>query len=342
MNAYIIQNENALFYECNFSCDNAIFLKINDDKAYFITDSRYTFEAKECAKSVLVIDGGRNLLQKTAELIKTNNVRSVIFDPSEWSVEKIEMLKNFLSINLTQSLNFSHAKRQIKLKDEIQLIKQASKEGKKAFDRFCEFIKECGIGLSEKELHFNAEYLFKDKGRLDISFSPIVAINENASKPHALPSDKILKNGDLLLVDGGVKYNRYCSDRTRTVEVRENFNFSKNQIFTDKEKQRAYDTVLLAQETAIKMIKPGIKAGDIDKTARDIIKKAGYEIFFIHSTGHGVGLDIHEFPLILNNSETIIEENMVFTIEPGIYIPNKFGIRIEDMVVVTKNGADVI
>ena len=181
------------------------------------------------------------------------------------------------------------------------------------------------------------------KAKYDISFNPIVAINENAAKPHALPTSKKLQKNDLILVDAGIKYERYCSDRTCTsVADFENFSFKREQKFKDKKHQKIYDIVLKAQELTIKNAKSGMMAKDVDKIARDYISKAGYGEYFVHSTGHGVGLDIHEFPNINSKNEMIIEENMVFTVEPGIYIPDLFGVRIEDTVAIQNSKAVIL
>lgn len=181
-----------------------------------------------------------------------------------------------------------------------------------------------------------------DNGKYDLSFDPIVAINANSAKPHALPTEVNLKRNDLLLVDAGIKYKRYCSDRTCTSRVYEDIDFERSQHFTKKERQKVYDIVLKAQLTAIKKARVGMMAKDIDKLARDVIEKAGYGKYFIHSTGHGVGLDIHEHPYINSRSETIIENGMVFTIEPGIYLPEKFGVRIEDTIVMKDGKAQIL
>ena len=180
-------------------------------------------------------------------------------------------------------------------------------------------------------------------GKLDISFEPIVAINENAAKPHALPTTKKLKLNDLILVDAGIKYKRYCSDRTCTSVVDfEKFSFKREQKFKNEKHQKVYDIVLKAQLNAIEKTRVGMKASEVDKLTRDVIGKAGFGKYFIHSTGHGVGLDIHEFPNINSKSDVIIEENMVFTIEPGIYLPNEFGVRIEDTIVMQKGKAVIL
>lgn len=342
MAAFILRNENAIYHECGFSCDNVYYLSLGE-KSYFITDSRYTFEAKESVQGAVVIEGyRRDLLKTVKKLLKQNGIKKIHFDPEEWSVAAYERVQKSLHVKWIPKSNFSQKRRIIKSEKEIKILKKAVKFGAEAFDRFADFINEKGIGLTEEELHFEAENIFKDRGRFGLSFSPIVALNENAAKPHALPSKKVLKKGDLLLVDGGVLFKRYCSDRTRTVEVDGEINFSKKQTFKNKTRQKVYDIVLKAQEASIKAAKPGMLASEVDKIGRDIITKAGYGDFFIHSTGHGVGVDIHELPVIGASSKDVLEEGMVFTIEPGIYLPNEFGVRIEDMLLVTKNGVKVL
>ncbi len=343
MKPFIVKNENAMYFECGFSCDNGYFLHLKKQN-YFITDSRYTFEASEVIKNAEVLLGDRgDLLGTIKEILKKNSIKSLVYNPNEWSVSEFKRLSEDMNLEFIAQPNFSQIKRIKKNKKELKILKKASKLGAKAFDKFAKYVRKNGIGKSEARLHFEAEKIFKSYGKLGLSFSPIVAINENAAKPHALPSEtKILKEGDLLLLDAGVIYKRYCSDRTRTAEVNENFNFKKKQIFKDEEKQKIYNIVLKAQKASIKAVKIGAKASDIDKAGRDVIQKAGYGEYFIHSTGHGVGVDIHELPNINSKSDTIIEEGMVFSIEPGIYLPNKFGVRIEDVVIATKKGAKVI
>ncbi len=339
---YITNNENAMFYECGFSCDNGYFLKLKN-KAYFITDARYTSEAEEYIKNAKVIEGDRrDLLLSVREILHKKKAKKLVFDPNTWSVSEFERLSKDLGINFLQRENFSQKKRIVKSDEEIKILKKASQKGAKAFDKFAKFVREKGVGLSEEELFFEAEKILKNKGKLGLSFSPIIGINENAAKPHALPSKKKLKEGDLLLFDAGVLYKRYCSDRTRTAEVGADFNFKKEQKFKDKFRQKIYDLVLRAQEASIKAVRLGVKASEIDKAGRDVIEKAGYGKYFIHSTGHGVGVDIHELPVIGRRGDTIIEENMVFSVEPGIYLPGRFGVRIEDVVVSTAKGAEIL
>ena len=189
-----------------------------------------------------------------------------------------------------------------------------------------------------------AETFLSEYGKYNLSFDAIIAINENSAKPHAHPSSKLYTEKDLLLFDGGIKYQRYCSDRT--VTFGNNLNVSstmqREQKFKKKKYQKIYDIVLKAQETTIKKARVGMKASQIDAIGRDIINKAGYGKYFVHSTGHGVGLDIHEYPNISSRSDVILEENMVFTVEPGIYLPDEFGVRIEDTLVMNSKKAIIL
>lgn len=341
MKNFILQNENAIYYECNFSCDNVIFLNFDDEKI-FITDSRYEIEAKQYAKNVTVLISS-NLIESAKELIQKRKIKKIIFDPNDLSYTIFTTLNENLKTQFVPLANFSKQKRIIKNDDEIKLLKKAAKLGKDGFREFAKYIKKNGFKKSEQYLNFKAYEKMSKCGKLDISFEPIVAINENAAKPHALPTSKKLKLNDLILVDAGVKYKRYCSDRTCTSSVNfENFSFKREQNFKNKKHQKIYDIVLKAQQTAIQNAQVGMKASQIDKLARDVIEKAGYGKYFVHSTGHGVGLDIHEFPNINSKSDVIIEENMVFTIEPGIYLPNEFGVRIEDTIVMKDKKAEIL
>ena len=336
---YILKNENAIFYECGFSCDNVIFVKLGSE-AFFITDSRYVSEAKEYVKNAQVIGGDRrDLFETLREYLQ--KVKEITYDPNEWSVSEFEKL-SLADVAFIKEANFSQQKRIIKTKEEIEILSKASSLGKEAFDNFAKYLLEKGLHVSEERLHFEAENIFKNYGELGLSFSPIVAFGKNAAKPHALPTKDILQQGELILVDAGIKYQRYCSDRTRVCEFSKKLNFEKSQVFSDAKKQKIYDTVLKAQEAGIKKAKAGVRACEVDFACRDVIDKAGFGAFFIHSTGHGVGLDIHELPVIGTRSETILEEGMVFTIEPGIYLDGEFGVRIEDTVVVTATGVELL
>jgi Xaa-Pro aminopeptidase len=335
---YILKNENAIYYEIGYSCDNGILIALENLKLFF-TDSRYFEEAKEIVRNRgEVVEASRNLIDTAVEFLKKEGVKSLQFDPYEWSVAEFEKLSS-LDIEFLPKPHLSKEKRIIKREQEIQYISTAVKYGRAGFQRFKDYLAVKGLGKKERELQFKMKTIIQQKGDLQLSFSPIVALNENTSKPHALPTDRRLSSGDLVLVDAGVKYKRYCSDRTET------FMFQKTKFSSVKmtpKVQNIYDTVQKAHDEAIAKAKVGMKASEIDKIARTVIENAGFGKNFLHSTGHGVGLDIHEFPNISQSSDVVIEENMVFTIEPAIYIPNFMGVRIEDMVVMKKDGAKVL
>ena len=337
-------NENAVYYACGYSNDNCIYLTCGSE-SFLITDSRYTLDAtksleKSSPDTKVVIDF--DLSKRVAKLITKAKIKSINFDPKEWDYYRIIQIQEHTRLKWLAKIDLSHKQRIIKSKAEIEILAKAAKQGARAFRDFAMMIDDEGAGKSEKELHFLAQNFMRRFGKNDLSFDPIVAIGANAAKPHAHPTDRILEEGDLLLFDAGLKHKRYCSDRTRTVRVRDGFVFNKKQKFGSKKLQRAYDTVLKAHDKQIEKAQSGMRGKEIDRIGRDIIDKAGFGKYFIHSTGHGVGLDIHELPVISTRSKTKIEDSMVYTIEPGIYIPDAFGIRIEDMVVMEEGRARVL
>ena len=340
MKNYIVQNENAVYFECGYSCDNVIFLSLSGDN-YFITDARYEIEAKLMAGNCEVLITN-DIIQQTKKILQKNKIKKLFFDPNDFTLFTYEKLKDGLKTTFIQEHNFSKTKRLIKTDEEIALIKMAMKLGRKGFKRFSNYLQNDGIGKSEKYLFFKAKEFMSNMGELELSFDPIVAINENSAKPHALPTDKLLHKNDFLLVDAGVKFERYCSDRTCCTSIHKNTTFKREQKFKSKLEQKIYDIVLKAQQKAISKARVGMKASQIDKIARDVIEKSGYGKFFIHSTGHGVGLDIHEYPNINSRNDVILENNMVFTVEPGIYLNEKFGVRIEDTVVLKNGRAEIL
>ena len=342
---YMLKDENAIYYECGYSCDNAVYLKLGSG-AFFITDSRYTIDAKENVKEAKVIIDG-DLYGRVVKLLKKYKIQKVIFDPKEWTVSGFKRVSEKSKVKFKADPDFSHKKRIIKSDEELKILSKAVKLGAKAFKSLAKELNKNGLGKDEYALTHTAKGILGDFGKYELSFDPIVAIEKNAARPHAIPTSSKLSMGDLLLVDAGLKYKRYCSDRTRTVFVKDEFKFNTKQNFTktnqtNTKMQRAYDTVLKAHDNAIKKARSGMKAKKVDALTRDIIEKAGFAKYYVHSTGHGVGLDIHEMPYISSKSDTLIEDGMVYTIEPGIYIPGEFGIRIEDMVTMVDGKAKIL
>lgn len=337
---YMLKDENAIYYECGYSCDNALYIRLGSE-AFFITDSRYTIDAKENVENAKVVING-DLYGEAVKILKKHKVKRVIFDPKEWTVAGFERMREKSKVTFKPEPDFSHKKRMIKSDAELKIIDKAAKLGAKAFKRLAKEFRTEGFGKDEYTLTHMAKGILGDFGQYELSFDPIVAINKNAAKPHATPTDTVLEKNDLLLVDAGLKYKRYCSDRTRTVQADKYLMFDTNQKYKRKKIQKAYDLVLKAHDNAIAKARSGMKAKKVDALTRDIIEKAGFGKYYVHSTGHGVGLDIHEMPYISSKSDTVIENGMVYTIEPGIYIPGEFGIRIEDMVAMIDGKAKVL
>jgi Xaa-Pro dipeptidase len=216
-----------------------------------------------------------------------------------------------------------------KASDEIASMRKAIQVSEAALDVTLKAIK---IGMTERQI---TNILLNAMADLDGGgnpFDPIVLIGPNSAQPHGVPGNRALQDGDLLLFDFGTTYEGYPSDITRTFAVGK----------IDPELVTIYNTVLAANEAGIAAIRPGVTAQDVDRAARRVITEAGYGKYFLHRTGHGLGLDIHEQPNIVEGNTQVLEPGMVFTIEPGIYLPNRGGVRIEDNVVVSETGVDVL
>ena len=249
-------------------------------------------------------------LKQIEEIIPTGSRIAVEESLTISSLEKLN--KNYIP----SSSNILLEERMIKKPEEIKKIEQATHIAQKAF-------KELEITDNEWKVAYQLGYLMREYGAKKESFDTIVAYGTNSSLPHAEPTNKEPEYP--ILIDWGAYHNNYCSDNTRTI------------IQTEKQEE-IYNIVEEAYQKALKTVKPGIPASDIDKAARDIITEYGYGENFIHSTGHGVGLEIHELPNISTKSNTLLEKNMVITIEPGIYLEGEFGVRIEDTIQVTNKG----
>lgn len=351
---FITRDESIMYYLCGYSADNAIFMRFGSELK-FITDARYSTEAHElCKKNIaLEIIECNDLLREAKQQITTNNIKTLCFDPIRMCVEEYYGLKDIVALIPTP--NFTQIMRIQKTDEEIAILQQAQKTNIHAMHAFSQYVAKHGVGKSEQFLWYKISDILGNFGKYPLSFEPIVGIEGNAAKPHALPSaTTFLKNGNTLLLDCGIKYQRYCADCTRTaLFYNDALTFQKEQNFmvlensenksklSANEKQKIYDIVKKAQTNTIENIRAGMSGKEIDSIARGVIDKSGYGKYFTHSTGHGIGLDIHEMPFISRRSETIIEDGMVFSIEPGIYIPQTFGVRIEDLVVI-QNGKAVI
>ncbi|GIN86871.1 Xaa-Pro dipeptidase [Heyndrickxia sporothermodurans] len=261
---------------------------------------------------------------------RVNHINKFALEKEHVNVERYEQL-----INRFNGAQFIAAEEKLR---QLRLIKDdKEKEILKKAAEFADFAVQVGVneiqeGKTELDIIAAIEYELKKKGISEMSFATMVLTGANAASPHGNPGLTKIKKGDLVLFDLGVVYKGYCSDITRTVAY----------DHVNDEQEKIYNIVLKAEVEAVKAIKPGITAKELDNIARNIISEAGYGDFFPHRLGHGLGIGVHEYPSITNTNELIIQEGMVFTVEPGIYVPNIAGVRIEDDVFVTKNGVDIL
>ncbi len=213
----------------------------------------------------------------------------------------------------------------VKTPEELLIITKAEAIGDKTFKHLLNYIK---VGMTELEIADEVERTMRSLGAEGLSFPTIVVSGVNSNQPHGEPSDRKIQEGDFLTLDIGCVYRGYCSDMTRTVAIG----------YATDEMKKIYDIVLKAQLAGLEMVKAGVKCFDVDKASRDVIEEAGYGEFYIHGTGHGVGTEVHEPPTLNARSSEVLKENQAVTVEPGIYLPDKFGVRIEDLVIVTEFG----
>lgn len=300
------------------------------DKAYLLIDFRYIEKARATVTDAEVIEQKR-LCPQIKELFERHGAKSFAIEAETMTVRELNTYRHFfpdMEIDDSDALsNAISAMRSIKDADELECIKKAQKI---AEDALAELLPSIKPGVTERSIALELNRLMFEKGAEDLSFETIVLSGANTSMPHGVPSDKKIEEGDFVLMDFGAVWNGYHSDMTRTVCVGQP---------TD-EMRKVYDIVLEAQLAGIEAAKAGITGSALDKVSRDIIEAAGYGDCFGHSLGHGVGMEIHERPNASPNYRIALEEGAVVTVEPGIYIAGKFGVRIEDFVVLNNESCE--
>lgn len=337
LNNYTVLNDENIFYLTGFyGKDSNSILLISPEKSYLLVNFIYFEEAKKAVsdpKTEVILYKG-NRFKKLIEVLGGLNSKSLGIDASQIDHTSYAKLENMLK-KAGNILNCEHGLiedlRIIKDVSEVENIKKACSITDNAFRNFLGLRSGDLSKLNELEIANELEKMLIQKGGNGRSFDFVIASGKGSSRPHCIASHNKIKNG-LLLMDFGTVYNNYCSDITRTV-------FIGNRSSSDK-LRKIYDTVLTAQQKAIEACREGLTCGELDHIARKYINDMGHEKAFGHGLGHGVGLEVHEGPSIIKNNKTILKENMVITIEPGIYIPGSGGIRIEDMLIVKKNGCE--
>lgn len=326
---FLVESGANRFYFTGFRSSAGAVL-ITREGAVFLVDFRYAEKAKKTVHSCEV-----QLSQRTNEEIKELctrfGVKRLYLEADSASLARCNALKKLLDgVEVSNSDKFdriTEEMRAVKSRGELAFIKQAQEMTDKTFSYILERIKP---GRTEREVMLDMEFYMRGLGSEGVAFDFIVVSGKNSSLPHGVPTDKPIEKGDFVTMDFGACVGGYRSDMTRTVAVGA----------VSDEQKKVYATVLRAQKESLAAVKAGLVCKDVDKVARDIIYSAGYEGCFGHGLGHSVGIEIHENPCFNTRCEAVLKAGTIMTVEPGIYLENRFGVRIEDMVYVTEDGCE--
>ena len=296
-------------------------------KNYYFTDSRYPEAAARHVKNAELgeVGRGRDYAVLLNEVIEKEGLRRVGFDDAYMTVRDCEKYREKLHAELVPASDLLGSLRRVKDAEEIESMIAAQRIAEKALS---DIFNEIKPGVTEKEIAARLQYLMLHYGAENMSFDPIVVSGPNGSLPHGVPSEKAIRNGEFVTMDFGCVYHGYCSDMTRTVAVG----------YATEEMRRVYQTVLSAQTAGIAAARAGATGQAVDGAARSIIVSAGYGPYFGHSFGHGVGVEIHESPNASPLNDKPLPAGAVISAEPGIYLPGKLGVRIEDVLVLKEGG----
>lgn len=324
VDAILVTNPYNRRYITNFTGTAGVAL-ITKSEAFFVTDFRYVNQAKEQVPEFTIIEHQGLIEDKLAELIGKSAIKRLGFEADHVTYANYSLYEKKFTVELVAVKEIIESLRMIKTAEEIAILKDAAKIADDAFQHILAFIKP---GVREIDVANELEIFMRKQGATSSSFDIIVASGYRSALPHGVASEKVIENGELVTMDYGALYKGYCSDITRTVAVG---NIS-------DELKEIYETVLEAQVRGVNGIKPTMTGKEADALTREYIEEQGYGEYFGHSTGHGIGLEIHEGPGLSPRSDTVLEKNMVVTVEPGIYIPEVGGCRIEDDIVLTETG----
>lgn len=325
--ALVFSERNRRYFTQFPATDGALF--VTPEKAYLLMDFRYAEAARYQAKNCEVVDFD-NLMATLSDLIKKHGAQAIYMETEMLSVAQARRFeKTFEKVGaqalLTDELDSAiRSLRIIKSPDEIEKIQASQAITDAAYEHILPYIRE---GVTEREIALEIEFFMRRQGAENVAFDLIVAAGANGSQCHAVPSENPIKKGDFITMDTGALLDGYHSDMTRTVALGH----------VSPEQEKVYETVLKAQLAVIDSVRPGMPCCDVDKVARDIIEK-DYPGTFGHGLGHGVGFEIHEWPRFSKLDSTPCEPGMVITDEPGIYLAGQFGVRIEDMLLITDTG----
>ena len=325
--AFLVTGDTNRFYFTGFhsSAGSVLF---TTDEAVFLIDFRY-YERAAATVTGSRVQLCKRLFAEVGEICAAHDVKELFIEADVISVNRLAAMRAALpDLAVSDSDRFDRLveeMRTVKNERELSLIREAQRMTDETFSYILGHV---APGRTEREIMLDMEFFMRRMGSEGVSFDFIVVSGKNSSLPHGEPTDKLVEVGDFVTMDFGAVVGGYHSDMTRTVAVGE----------VSDEMRRVYDTVLKAQLESIKAVRPGAVCSDVDKIARDIIYGAGYEGCFGHGLGHSLGVEVHESPAFSPRCDTILRPGMMMTVEPGIYLENKFGVRIEDMVYVTEDG----
>ena len=333
LDALLINSDANRFYASAFhttGADDALVI-LTKKGNYLITDSRYTEAAQAQLKDaeLVIRANAESYLDYAAKIFAEDGVKKIGFEDAALTVKEFNLYQSGLDYEFIPASDLFLELRQSKDADEIRSMKAAQKIANQAL---IQLLDELRPGMTELEISARLQYLMLLGGAERMSFDPIIASGPNSSMPHAVPTGRKIQEGDFLTIDFGCVYEGYCSDTTRTVAIG----------YATEEMRKVYDTVLEAQLAGIAKAKTGVIGKEVHEAAHDVIQAAGYGEYFGHGFGHSLGLEIHEAPNFNSRNAKPMPDCAAVSAEPGIYLPGKFGVRIEDVVILHENGCENI
>lgn len=331
VDALLVSNPVDIRYLTGFSGDDSWALILaRSRKVHLISDARFDEQIKRDAPHAVSHIRSNGLSDELIKISEKINLKNIAVQAQHFTVGQLQLLsRKFRPKRLKAVTDGLIGQRSVKDRNEITAIRQAIAIQQKAYRRA---LKQVTAGMTEQQVVAVLEYEMRNLGADGPSFATVVAAGANSSLPHAIPGPDKVKRGGIVLIDWGARYRGYCSDMTRVIAVGH----------MPAKIKAIYEVVLDAQEAGINAVKPGVSLSDVDAAARRVIERAGYGREFRHSLGHGVGLDIHEEPVLSKSVKGALVPGHVITIEPGVYVPGLGGVRIEDDVLVTARGRDVL
>lgn len=322
-NAVLLTSEISRRYVTGFHSTAGV-VYISEKHAVFFTDFRYIEAAKQQVEGFEVREpgDGQSYSAVVNQLVAADHIKTIALEDDALTYQEYTRWQDKLTAKVQPMRDMMEKLRMVKSEDELNHVIAAQRIAETAF---LEVLDDIRPGVTEKQIAAKLTYRMLYYGAENMSFDPIVVSGANSSKPHGVPSEKPIAEGDFITMDFGCIVNGYCSDMTRTVAVG----------YATDEMAHVYDVVLRAQKAGIAAARPGVTGKEIDQAAREVIEQADFGPYFGHGFGHGVGLQIHEEPRLSTRGDKIMQDGVIVTAEPGIYLPGRFGVRIEDMLYLT-------